>query len=430
MKHLRKIVSLCVILALLLSLCPAVFAGEALPLTENEWQVLLLTNRERLKEGLQPLTATDQLQKASGIRAEEIAQKFAHDRPNGTGCFSVMEEVGISDYYTMGENIAAGYRSQEQVLDGWMHSPGHRANILNGDYVHMGTGYYYSEKPNEDGICYYDHWVQNFYTGWDCRYTGMTLTVPENFNVPVGTSIDDMGITAILNCSGCGKACLPVMSEFCTGYDPDAEGVYTVKVSALGRENTFTVMVGNPVRPGERYRDVHKGDWYFDAVEYAAENHLMNGVENQCFAPNGTTTRAMLVTILWRLEGEPETGTNDFTDVPDGVWYTGAVAWAAETGVAGGIGGGKFDPEGTLTREQMATILFRYAGKKGVDVSGRGELDGFPDRNQVSSWAEDALQWCAAREIIRGSEGKLLPGGSATRAQVAAVLMRFIEKTL
>lgn len=430
MKHLRKMISLCVILALLLSLCPAVFAEETLPLTEKEWEVLLLTNRERLKENLQPVTATDVLQRACDIRGKEIAQKFSHDRPDGTECFSVLEDVGIQTYAAMGENIAEGYWTPAEVVDAWMHSEGHRENILTREFAHMGVGHYHSEKPNEDGISYYEYWVQFFYTSFNCGYETMNLQGPENLTVPVGTSIEDMKITAELNCRNCGKCWLPVMSEFCTGYDPDTEGVYTVKVSCFGLEDELTVTVGNPVRPGERYRDVHEKDWFYGNVEYVSEHGLMNGMENQSFVPNGETTRAMLVTILWRLEKEPEAGTNVFTDVKDGQWYTKAIVWANEAGVAGGIGDGKFDPEGTLTREQMATILFRYAGIKGVDVTGRAGLDGFPDKGQVSDWAEDALQWCVAEKIIGGSEGKLLPGGSATRAQVAAVLERFNENTL
>ena len=135
----------------------------------------------------------------------------------------------------------------------------------------------------------------------------------------------------------------------------------------------------------------------------------------------------MLVMVLWRYEGEPAEGENTFTDVPNGTWYTNAVAWAASNGIVGGVGNGKFDPDGSITREQMATILFRYAQKKNIDTSKRGELSGFADSGKVSSWAKDAVQWTVAEGIINGSDGKLLPQGNATRAQVSAILMRFIE---
>ena len=175
------------------------------------------------------------------------------------------------------------------------------------------------------------------------------------------------------------------------------------------------------------FTDVAEKAWYHDAVEYAVTNGLMKGVGNGKFDPEGSMTRAMLVTVLWRYEGEPAEGENTFIDVPDGTWYTEAVAWAAANGVVGGVGNGKFEPEGNITREQMATILFRYAQKKGIDTSKRGELSGFPDSGKVSSWAKDAIQWAVAEDIINGSDGKLLPQGNATRAQVATILMRFIE---
>ena len=177
----------------------------------------------------------------------------------------------------------------------------------------------------------------------------------------------------------------------------------------------------------QSFSDVSKEEWYYDAVDYAVQNGLMNGVGDGKFDPEGSMTRAMLVTVLWRYEGEPAEGENTFADVPDGTWYTDAVAWAASNGIVGGIGNGKFDPDGSITREQMATILFRYAQKKGIDTGKRGELSGFADSGHVSSWAKDAVQWTVAEGIINGSDGKLLPQGNATRAQVSAILMRFIE---
>ena len=178
------------------------------------------------------------------------------------------------------------------------------------------------------------------------------------------------------------------------------------------------------------FTDVPADEWYAGAVNYAVENGLMNGVGGGKFDPEGSMTRAMLVTVLWRYEGEPAEGENTFTDVPEGTWYTGAVAWAASNGIVGGIGNGKFDPDGSITREQMATILYRYAQKKGIDTSKRGELSGFADSGNVSSWAKDALQWTVAEGIINGSDGKLLPQGNATRAQVSAILMRFLENNM
>ncbi|MGM9524109.1 MAG: leucine-rich repeat protein [Faecousia sp.] len=195
-------------------------------------------------------------------------------------------------------------------------------------------------------------------------------------------------------------------------------------------ENGVCVRCGEKdpnMQPPVEFADVPKNAWYVGAVEYAVRNGLMNGVGDGQFDPEGSMTRAMLVTVLWRFEGEPEAGENPFSDVPNGQWYTDAVAWAAANGVVNGVGNNRFDPEGKITREQMATILYRYAEKKGIDTSKRAELGAFPDAKQVSAYAKDTMQWAVAEKIINGSDGKLLPQGDATRAQVATILMRFIE---
>ena len=186
------------------------------------------------------------------------------------------------------------------------------------------------------------------------------------------------------------------------------------------------------IQPTIEFVDVPQKAWYVEAVNYAVRNGLMNGVGNDQFAPEGSMTRAMLVTVMWRYDGQFTGYKNTFTDVDEqsGSWYVDAVAWASAEGVVNGIGDGRFGPNGNITREQMATILFRYAEKKGIDTSKRGDLSGFPDANTVSDYASEAIQWAVAEGIINGSDGKLLPQGNATRAQVSAILMRFIENVI
>ena len=181
-----------------------------------------------------------------------------------------------------------------------------------------------------------------------------------------------------------------------------------------------------PAEPVE-FTDVTEKAWYYGAVEYAVQNGLMKGVGNDQFDPEGTMTRAMLVTVLWRYEGEPEAPANTFSDVKAGSWYFDAVSWAAANNIVGGVGDNKFDPDGNITREQMATILYRYCNGKGIDTSKQASLSGFPDAGSVSSYAQTAMQWAVAEKLVNGSDGKLLPQGNATRAQVATILMRFIE---
>ena len=176
------------------------------------------------------------------------------------------------------------------------------------------------------------------------------------------------------------------------------------------------------------FTDVSTSDWFYGAVKFVYENGLMDGVGNNLFAPNATLNRAMAVTILYRLEGSPAVTTDaGFNDVAAGTWYTDAVNWAAANNIVNGVEGNNFDPTGSLTREQMATILYRYAQYKGADVSASGDLSGFVDSANVSSWATDAVKWAVGSGLINGVEGNALaPQGTSTRAQAATVLMRFV----
>lgn len=183
--------------------------------------------------------------------------------------------------------------------------------------------------------------------------------------------------------------------------------------------------------PSRHLTDVDTAQWYHEAVDYVVESGLMQGTGAAAFGPELTTTRGMAVTILYRLEHEPAvSGACPFDDVNDGSWYEDAVVWAASNQIAGGYGGDKFGPEDPVTREQMAVILYRYAQFKGCDMATGAELDSFTDAAQVSDWALDAMQWACGRKLIQGDTGRLMPTGSATRCQVAALLMRFIRSTL
>ena len=207
----------------------------------------------------------------------------------------------------------------------------------------------------------------------------------------------------------------------------NGETVYTC--SYCGKQTTvYDLCDGGVACPSYKFTDVNAGNWFHGAVDFAVSHNLFNGISATTFEPNAPMTRAMLVTVLWRYEGSPNVGANIFNDVPNGAWYTNAVAWASANGIVSGIGGGKFDPDGKITREQMATILFRYAEKKGIDTSKRGDLSAFPDANKISAYAKEAIAWAVGEGLINGSDGKLLPQGNATRAQVATILMRFIEK--
>ena len=175
------------------------------------------------------------------------------------------------------------------------------------------------------------------------------------------------------------------------------------------------------------FTDVTEANWYYDEVYYVWANGLMQGTSAATFGPNVDTTRAMVVTILWRLEGEPASGYDmDYSDVAGGAWYAGAVRWAAEHGIVNGSEG-QFYPGGIVTREQLAAMLYRYAQYKGYDLTAGGDLSGFADAGAVSGWAETSLEWAVSQSLIQGSANQIDPTGSAIRAQLAAILMRFCE---
>ena len=177
------------------------------------------------------------------------------------------------------------------------------------------------------------------------------------------------------------------------------------------------------------FADVAADAWYADAVQYVYENGMMSGTSETTFSPDLTTTRGMIVTILYRMENEPAvTGTTAFTDVAADQYYANAVAWAAQNGIVSGTTATTFAPNNAITREQMAAILYRYAQFKGYDVSVKADLSVYTDAAQVSTYATDAMAWANGAQLITGtSQAMQTPASNATRAQVATILMRFCE---
>lgn len=183
--------------------------------------------------------------------------------------------------------------------------------------------------------------------------------------------------------------------------------------------------------PRQRFGDVPQNIWFASGVQFAAEQGLFTGVSANEFAPYDPMTRAMLVTVLHRLDGADASGTNSFTDVLNGKWYTNAIAWASANGIVEGLSGNRFAPNAPIAREQLAAILFRYAKACGYDVSARAELTAYADAAQVSTWAGDAMRWAVAAGLISGRSGaQLAPKGEATRAEVAVILMNFVQKVV
>ena len=206
------------------------------------------------------------------------------------------------------------------------------------------------------------------------------------------------------------------------------------KITVRPTPITPGVIGGNTGNTGSAVKlpfgDVSVNDWFYDDVRYVYENGIMDGTSADRFAPNAPLTRAMIVTILYRMEGSPAvTGTSDFTDVASGKWFANAVAWAAANGIVNGYGSGLFGPNDPVTREQLAAILYRYTAYRKASTTVNGDnLAGFSDLSTVSGYALESMNWAVSENLLKGANGKLNPKANATRAQVAAIIHRYLER--
>ena len=214
-----------------------------------------------------------------------------------------------------------------------------------------------------------------------------------------------------------------------------SERSLTNKVSGVCLTKDMTVYAGwrmdeNPGTGANPFTDVSEKDWFYSDVMFVYENGLMLGTSKTLFSPHGTAMRGMMATILWRMEGSPvPKGKNSFTDVEAGKWYADAITWTTENGIFAGYGKDKFCPDDPITREQLAAIFYRYADYKGYDLTVKGDLDKFKDADKITDYAKAAMQWAVGSGLVKGKSGNLLdPQGTATRAEIAAMLHRFIEK--
>ena len=251
----------------------------------------------------------------------------------------------------------------------------------------------------------------------DRPFSGQTVTITPKPDE--GYTVDKVTVT-----DASGKA---------VEVSPNGDGTYsfTQPSGAVIITVTFKVLTDVSECPRDAscpmsgYTDLNMGEWYHDGIHYCLDEGLMDGVDAGMFAPNATTSRAMIVTILWRLQGSPEVeATETFTDVSPDAWYAKAIAWAVAEGVADGYGEGLFGPNDAITREQLAAMLWRYAGSPEAG----GDLSAFADGDDTSDWAQQAMSWAVAQGLITGVDSdRLDPKGQATRAQTATILMRFAQ---
>ena len=340
----------------------------------------------------------------------------------------------VGDTETLTATVAPDNATNKNVT--WSTSDANVATVENGVVTAVSAGTATITVTTEDGAktatCTVT--VSRYSSGGGPTTYAVTAPDAENGTVRVSPSRASRGTTVTITVTpdeGYELESLTVLdsrdNESTLTDKGDGKYTFTMPAGRVTVEASFAEIAPEPLPFG----DVDDGDWFADAVRFVYENGMMNGVSETDFAPHATTSRSMIVTILYRLEGEPVVDyAMDFTDVAGDAYYAEAVRWAASEGIVGGYGGGLFGSDDAVTREQLAVILYRYAVYKGYDVSVGEDTNilSYADFADLSEYAIPAMQWACGSGIVNGtSESTLTPQGEATRAQVAAMLMRFCE---
>jgi len=401
----------------------------------DAYEILRLLNEQRVANGLTELKMDKDLLEAAMLRCAELSVFYNHTRPTGLSCFSASEKM-------YGENIAYGNASpdsaSETVMNAWMNSEGHRKNILTANYTTVGVGCFY-----KNGVYY---WAQCFGkneltkdAAKPSNSTGQKRIYVSDEYVSLDVSKQSISIkpgekttiTITNNGEKCDSNCATWTSsnkEFAT---VDSNGTITglkngttnITVTLGNNQKIITVYV-------QKFNDITKGKWYVSAIDYCYNNKIILGTSDTKFEPNKNITRSMLVTILYRMEGSPKvTGTNKFSDVISGKYYYNAVIWAESKGIVNGYKGTrKFGPNDNIKRQDLAGMLSNYAKYKGKYVKSNYELSSFSDSSKVSNYALPAMRWAVKNNIVNGSNGKLNPKGTATRAEAASMIYNYCNR--
>jgi len=405
----KKWISLFLCLSLALSL--SIAGAQAAPPAEvgsfcsqEEWETLKLTNRERLSQDLPPLSTFPALQQAADVREQDLAQQYSHVRPDGSQWSSVLSQLDLG-FRAAGENIAAGQRSASQVVSAWMGSEGHRANILNADYAHMGAGY---SSAGFLGTS----WVQLFLTD-GCSVSGITLS-QNSVSCSVGAALDELELYVQAQCPVHGACYLPLLSGMCSGFDSSAAGVHSVSVSYGGHTATLTVSVG------DNAIDLSSASgWAANWITEANASNLLSPRNQTGFTAN--VTRLQFADLAVRL-AEQLTGTavtpapaDSFIDTTEEV-----ILKAKAAGIAAGYqdavtGRYEFRPDNPISRQEICVMLthvleYVESAKGGVESWNRSTdiPESFPDRDKVAGWAAAQVAQMTNNSIM---SGKSVAGG-------------------
>ncbi len=365
----------------------------------DEWEVLRLTNIERFKEGRLPLTMVAPLQNAADIRAEEITVAFYYDhmRPDGSSCFTAIDPA-FSSGKILGENCGQIYATPAEVVEGWMNSTGHRANILTTGFTYFGGG-----MTSTGG---YKYWVQIFAGG------GSVASVASSTGSFQFASVEEME-AAYLICTNTDGYTSYLPLE--TGYMTQNGNTYTLKLNG----KTVTLTAGSA--PAENtFTDVPAAKYYAQPVAWAVSKGITNGTTATTFSPDNTCTRAQIIAFLWRAMGCPKpTISNPFTDVPAGKYYTDAAIWAHEKGM---VSGATFGVSTPCTRAEAVTYIWKAAGAPAASKAAA-----FTDVTPGTETA-GAVAWAVEKGVTNGTTATTFtPARTCTRANIVTFLYRALK---
>ncbi|MCI7473900.1 MAG: beta-N-acetylglucosaminidase domain-containing protein, partial [Clostridiales bacterium] len=349
----------------------------------------------------------------SNINAEVLIRADAID-PNAPKTVTVtFESNGGSSVPEQTVEVGSTVAEPEApVREGYVFAGWYTDNIYT-------TQWNFSDPVNES-MTLYAKWEDNGSGGVPSTSYAITVDETDNGTVTSSRTRASKGLTITLTVKSDEGYKLDTItvtdkngSEVKLTDKGDGKYTFAMPASAVTVKAAF-VKDDTPVDTDTPFTDVKADEWFYEAVKYVCDNKLMDGTSSTTFAPLMITNRAMIVTILWRLEGQPKAeATLSFTDVESGVWYTDAVNWAASKGIVKGYSDTVFAPNDTVTREQLATILYRYAESKGYDVSAKGDLTTFADGANTSSWAAEAMEWAVGSGLLSGKDGgKLDPTGT------------------
>ena len=367
------------------------------PFNSGEWDCLIHTNKVRYKEGIAPLTSYPLLHEAAAVRKEEIITAYDHKRPDGSSCFTVLDDFGIT-YETAGENLAVAVGTGENAVNAWMRSPEHRSNLLS--FSHIGIGY--------NGYS----WVQLFIWNYGDLYVRGDFSFPDNLHIPAGASLDDLNLYTTVNTYMYDNCYIPIISEYFSNYNPNQVGKQTVTVSFLCYSEAFDIYVD--------FADTLKGSFYYTPVLWAVENNITTGTSDTTFSPAASCNRAQAVTFLWAAAGKPEPTITEhsFVDVPKGSFCEKAVLWAVEKGITTGTDETHFSPLATCNRATIVTFLYNAFNSPEVSAA-ENPFEDVPDE----SWYTAPVLWAKENGITSGTDAThFSPASICNRAQIVTFL--------